>query len=81
MQTLCFSRELVWTLAVLKNSSTSPASARGFLTKRGELVWDKLIVWIIAIVVLVLGILLIVGLGDKGQGAIEYLKGFFSFGG
>jgi len=48
--------------------------------KRGELVWNTLIPWIIAIGVLVLSLFLILILSGKGQSALEYIKTIIRFG-
>ncbi|MBI2632232.1 hypothetical protein HYW75_04465 [Candidatus Pacearchaeota archaeon] len=48
--------------------------------KRGELVWDKLISWIIAIMVLILLVVVYMILSGKGQGYIDYIKNVLRFG-
>lgn len=48
--------------------------------KRGQLVWDKLIPWIIALGLLLLMVLLYVILSGKGNEAIEYIQSLFRFG-
>jgi len=48
--------------------------------KKGQLVWDELIPWIIGIGVLVLGFVLYFILSGKGAGLIDYLKNIFRFG-
>ena len=48
--------------------------------KRGQLIWDKLIPWIIGIAVLALAIFLLIILFKKGSGFLEYLKNLFRFG-
>ena len=48
--------------------------------KRGELVWDTLIPWIIAIGVLVLMLFLYFILSGKTEGAIQYFKDLLRFG-
>ncbi len=50
------------------------------IDKRGELVWDELIPWIIGLVVLALIFVLYFTLSGKGQGIIDYLKSLFRFG-
>src|SRR3989338_699014 len=47
--------------------------------KRGQLVWDNLIPWIIGIAVLVLMFVLYFILSGKGQSAITFLKNLFRF--
>ena len=49
------------------------------MRKRGQ-IWETLIPWIIAIGVLALGLILIVVLKGKGEGALEFLKRVFRFG-
>ena len=48
--------------------------------KRGQLAWDTLIPWIIALGVLILILMLYLGLSDKGKGLLEYLKNLLRFG-
>ena len=48
--------------------------------KRGQLVWDNLIPWIIGVAVLVLMFVLYLILTEKGQSAINFLKNIFRFG-
>lgn len=48
--------------------------------KRGQLIWDKLIPWIIALGVLLLMILLYFILSGKGNEALEYIQSLFRFG-
>lgn len=48
--------------------------------KRGELVFDKLIIWIIAFVAFAFMIILFLILTGKGGSALEYLKSVFRFG-
>jgi len=50
------------------------------IRKRGQLVWDKLIPWIIAVGVLVLMLFLYFILSEKGGEVIEFLKSLFRFG-
>jgi hypothetical protein len=49
------------------------------MNKKGQLVWDQLIPWIIAIGVLVLALVLFFILSGKGESAIDYIKGLFRF--
>lgn len=48
--------------------------------KRGQIALEKLVYWIIALIVLILGFVIIMILSGKGQGAIDYLKNLFQFG-
>ncbi len=48
--------------------------------KKGELVWDELIPWIIAFGVAALMSFLIFILSGKGRSVLEYLKSIFRFG-
>lgn len=48
--------------------------------KRGELVWDELIPWIIGLAVLLLMFVLYIILTGKGNDAVEYIKNIFRFG-
>lgn len=48
--------------------------------KRGELLWDKLISWVIAIMVLILLVVVYMILSGKGQGYIDYIKDVLRFG-
>ena len=50
------------------------------IRKRGELVWDEFIPWIIGLVVLVLIFVLYFTLSGKGQVVIDYVKSLFRFG-
>ena len=52
-----------------------------FMKKKGELTFDTLIPWIIALGALFLIILLIVASKGKGEGIINYLKDLWRFGG
>lgn len=47
--------------------------------KKGQLVWDTLMPWIIAIVVLILSFVLYYVLKGKGTGAIEFFKDLVRF--
>ncbi len=49
------------------------------MNKKGFIVWDTLIPWIIALIVLVLVVLIYVGLSGKGTGLISYLKDLMRF--
>ena len=49
-------------------------------TKKGELTFDTLIPWVIAIGLLVLIILSYIILSGKGTSALTYLKDLFRFG-
>ncbi|MEK6915235.1 MAG: hypothetical protein AABW89_01680 [Nanoarchaeota archaeon] len=51
------------------------------MKKKGELTFDTLIPWIIALGALFLIILLIVASKGKGEGIINYLKDLWRFGG
>ncbi len=42
--------------------------------KKGELVWDEMIPWLIGAGVLILIILIFIILSGKGQGYLEYLR-------
>ena len=42
--------------------------------KKGELVWDELIPWLIALMVLALVVIVYMILSGKGQGYIDYIK-------
>ncbi len=48
------------------------------MKKRGQM-WETLIPWIIAIVLLVFVIILYAVLSDKGSGAIEFFKNLMRF--
>lgn len=48
--------------------------------KRGELVWDHLIPWLLALVVLILVVFLYLMLSGKLGGAAEFVKGMLRFG-
>jgi len=48
--------------------------------KKGELVFDELVPWIIALGVLILLVVLYSILNDKGNSAIEYFKNLWRFG-
>ena len=50
------------------------------IEKRGELVWDELIPWIIGLGIIALVFVLYFVLSGKGQGIIDYLKSLFRFG-
>jgi len=50
------------------------------MNKKGELVWDTLVPWIIGAVVLMFGIILIFLLRGKDVGAIEYVKNVLRIG-
>lgn len=47
--------------------------------KKGQIVWDTLIPWIIAILVLGLTLVIYFLINDKGTGAIEYFKNLVRF--
>jgi len=49
--------------------------------KKGELVFDQLIPWIIAAGALILIFILYNVLGDKGNSTIDFLKDLWRFGG
>jgi len=44
------------------------------MKKRGQITWDTLIPWIIALAVLALAFFAYMALHSKGSGAIAYLK-------
>lgn len=46
----------------------------GERNKKGELVWDELIPWLLALMVLALVIIVYMILSGKGQGYIDYIK-------
>ncbi|MBX4196469.1 hypothetical protein KW805_02695 [Candidatus Pacearchaeota archaeon] len=48
--------------------------------KRGEVAWDTLIPWMIALVAAVIVFFVYAILADKGGGALQYLKDLFRFG-
>jgi hypothetical protein len=48
-------------------------------SKKGELTWDTLIPWIIAIAVLIFIVLLFWMLYGKGSGALDYIQNLFRF--
>ncbi|MBU0466553.1 MAG: hypothetical protein KJ718_06495 [Nanoarchaeota archaeon] len=48
--------------------------------KRGSVIWDNLLPWIIGFGVFVLVIILYIVLTEKGQAAIDYLETLFRFG-
>ncbi len=50
------------------------------MPKKGQLVWDQLIPWLIGLGVLILAIALIIILSGKGSNALEYFKTLFRFG-
>jgi len=50
------------------------------MNKKGDIEWDTIIYWIIAVLVLVLGFFLYKVLAGKGISALEYLKNLFRFG-
>ncbi len=47
--------------------------------KRGFIVFDNLLPWIIALAVLVFSGILFIILNKKGEGALEFLKGILGF--
>ncbi|MBX4211928.1 hypothetical protein KW787_00530 [Candidatus Pacearchaeota archaeon] len=48
--------------------------------KRGQIVWDALVPWIIAIGAAVLLFLIYLILTDKATNALDYLRNLFRFG-
>jgi len=51
------------------------------MKKRGfALVWDNMIPWVIALIVLALVLTLYFVLGEKGEGALSYFKDMLRFG-
>jgi len=48
--------------------------------KKGDIAWDTMIGWIIAIAVLVLIVILFFVLNGKGTNMIDYIKGLFRAG-
>jgi hypothetical protein len=53
---------------------------RKLFSKKGDIEIDVLGWWILAIVVLVLGVMIIISLKGKGIGFIDALKNLFRFG-
>jgi len=50
------------------------------LGKKGDVVWDHVTVWILALIVLAVIILLYFALTDKASGAVQFLKNLLRFG-
>ena len=50
------------------------------MEKRGEIVWDQLISWLLALVVLALVVFLYLVLSGKLGGAADFLKGVLRIG-
>jgi len=50
------------------------------LLKKGQIVWDSLVPWIIGILVLVIGVGIAIAFSDKGKAAITALKNNIGFG-
>ena len=48
--------------------------------KRGQIVWDHLIPWIIGVAILVLGFIMYAILNGKANSAADFLKNLFRFG-
>ena len=55
-------------------------SAFELMKKKGELVFDELIPWIVALGVLILILILYFVLSGKGTSALEYFKNLWRFG-
>ena len=49
-------------------------------SKRGELIWDELIPWIITAGFIILAMILSFYLSGHGKNLIEYIKNLFRFG-
>ena len=47
--------------------------------KKGQLVWDTLVPWVVALVVLVLIVVFYLVLKDKGISALEFFKNLWRF--
>ena len=50
------------------------------MNRRGQLVWDQLIPWLIAIGVLILIVILYFILTEKANSAIDFFKNLIQFG-
>ena len=50
------------------------------LGKEGDVVWDHLTVWILALVALAVILFLYFALTDKASGAVQFLKNLLRFG-